>query len=102
MGEGCTKCGYRGYKEKRVKPLEYVSNEGFSLFSAYKWLKNYNILPIEGGLQNQSAKFVRTVEYCDIIASKMQSIKEKFKTAQGKKIESMQQMMRGKRGRKTR
>lgn len=102
LGDGCKRCGERGYKERRVKPLEIVTEKGFSLFKAYKWCKNYNIFPISGGLINQSAKFVRAVEICDIIAVKYEKIKNGYKEMQAKQAEQFQRMLGSKRGRKNR
>lgn len=89
LGDGCRKCGDRGHISKKTKPLEDVTNAGFDLYHTYRWLKNYNILPVEGGLINQTAKFVQAVEFMDIVQMKYAAVTERFKTERAKQIESM-------------
>lgn len=66
LGKGCRrkKCdkGYIFYQK-----LPKVSYEAVKLFKAYIWLKNYNIMPDDGGWLDQSSFFVWMVEYCDLI-----------------------------------
>lgn len=42
------------------------SNE---VFRAYKWLRKYNQFPFPGGWMEQSARFINTVEFIDLIES---------------------------------
>jgi len=36
-------------------------------------LKDYNHLPVEGGMMDQSIRFLRCVEWCDLINLKMKN-----------------------------
>lgn len=95
-GVGCQVCAGRGFKRITVKPLDFVSNDGFHLFSAYKWLKNYSIFPIADGLEKQSVKFVRAVEFMDIVNNATIKNKEESKTDKAREIENMASMLKGK------
>ena len=99
FADGCQRCGGRGYREKRVAPLDLLTEPGTALFNAYRWLKNYNILPISAGLSNQSAKFVKMVEFCDIVVARMSKMKDNIREGEAKQAEMLSKMMRGKRGR---
>jgi len=96
LGTGCLDCGGRGHKKVNDRPLDIVTKEGDTLIKAYKWLKNYSIFPVDGGLQNQSAKFARAVEYCDIVNSSYHKLKEDLKSETAMKIQAMNNMMQGK------
>jgi len=38
-------------------------------FDLYVWLKNYNVLPHAGGLSSQPIRFIKVVEWCDMVSS---------------------------------
>ena len=51
-------------------------------FHAYSLFKNYKVLPESGGLHDQSAYFVRVLNFCDSVLGTLESIKaEKEKQA---------------------
>ena len=75
--------------------------QGYELFTAYKWLKNYGILPIEGGWLQQSAKFVSAVELCDSMMSIYQKIKDTYGGIQAEYIRKFKTLGKGN-GRKNR
>ena len=52
------------------KPEENLTKEGYGLFRAYTYLKNYNIWPNNGGLMRQSSKFIAAIDVIDGIKSK--------------------------------
>lgn len=93
LGDGCKKCGERGKIKQNVPPIQLITDLNCSIFKAYKWLKNYNILPIKGGWLNQSAKFVNAVDFCESISNKMSILKESEKSDKAKEIENFKNMM---------
>lgn len=40
------------------------------MFRLYIWLKNYGLFPSPGGFLTQSAKFIRAVEWMDLVAQR--------------------------------
>jgi len=53
-----------------------INRDGQDLFRAYSWLKNYNQLPEPGGWANQTGKFIRAVEFCDLVVVKMNECRQ--------------------------
>ena len=82
MGDGCPGCD-EGYLDKGDgTPEEYLTEKGRGVFEAYIWLKNYNIWPVTGGLQDQPARFLKVVKFCDAVgAIYAEKIAEKEKEA---------------------
>lgn len=46
-------------------PNSTINNVGIGIFKAYRLYKEYNSFPISGGIYEQSAQFVNTLELCD-------------------------------------
>jgi len=47
------------------------------LFRAYAWLRNYGQLPGPGAWVNQTGIFIRAVDFCDLMISKMNDCRKK-------------------------
>jgi len=77
-----------------------LTEPGTRLFSGYKWLKNYNLLPISKGLSKQTVKFVRMVEFCDIIVAKISKMGNNIKEAEAQQAHKLLRLMDKKHGRK--
>jgi len=64
-GEGCRECNNQGFVSQ--EPAKYKQDE---VFNAWKWLKKYNMLPFPGVWTQQSARFVKTVDFLDAVAGR--------------------------------
>lgn len=82
LGEGCEDC-HRGM----VAPTRCPTVEGkpTKLFKAYREFKRLDVLPILGGWYDQSAKFVKAVEFCDFVCAQYDRLREE-KIAKLKKM----------------
>jgi len=87
VGEGrdCKTCNSaRGHTKEKKPPLELINRNSLALFKYYTFLKNYNIWPIEGGLSEQPAIFIKVIEYCDLVISKFNEIEAERETEKAK------------------
>ena len=89
LGSGCPVCAGDGYITITGKPLGNVTARGFHLFRMYRWMKNYSIFPLGGGLLNQSAKLIRAFEFMDMVNQIAAKTAKDFKTEKAKEIETM-------------
>lgn len=75
LGEECDKCNEgmvtlpEDNEEHEFIPY-HKRNRNYGIFNSYVWLKQYNMLPNEGGWIDQSAKFIKMVEWCDLVHNK--------------------------------
>jgi len=75
FGDGCENCDHgKNYVDEFV--MDTVTQDGAAFFKQYQYLKNYSIFPRAGGLMDQDAKFIRCVDYCDLINLRLEKIKE--------------------------
>lgn len=72
LGEGCQDCGRQGFISE--EPGEIESDE---IFRAYKWLKKYNVFPAPGTWMDQTAIFVNTVEFIDLLEGAWYRLRER-------------------------
>jgi len=79
LGGGCEYCHGEGAVVVSGRITEGVGEEARCLFAAYRWLKDYNILPRSGGVEKQAARFLEAVELIDMAAQAARSMAEKLK-----------------------
>jgi len=72
-----------------------VTNAGIELFKAYSMLKNYNVWPVDGGLVEQSAKFLKCVEWCDLVNSRHEDIEKAIHERQKKQADLSAKALKG-------
>ncbi len=92
LGDDCGGCK-KGFLKQEQRPGTLVGPEGESLFQAYKWLRNYGILPAPGGLQDQPAVFLDAVEWCDSVHSAFARARERRNAEVAKVSASLQKMI---------
>lgn len=74
FGEGCTHCT-AGFVRNREEPE--ITKAGKGLYKAYVWLKNHKVFPDAGAWLDQSAKFLKAVEWMDLVSSKYAKTRER-------------------------
>lgn len=65
LGEKCDVCGDRGWILESVPPEQLLTEDAGELWEGYRFLRDYGIFPVPGGLVNQAARFLSTIRLCD-------------------------------------
>lgn len=52
-----------------TSPASQLGPEGREIFQAYRFLKEYNVMPVPGAQAQQAAVFLEAVNYCDLVHS---------------------------------
>ena len=89
LGDKCEFCEQKGFIIQNEDAYKILSQSGDHLFKAYAWLKNHNQLPAPGTWIEQSAKFIKAVDWCDHVHAKW-----------ARKIKEHNEMMEGLYGKK--
>ena len=71
----CKACNDKGATIQTKPTQDLITDDGLTLFEYYKFLKNYNIWPEDGGLSKQPAIFIKTIKYCDAVIAKFNMYK---------------------------
>jgi hypothetical protein len=56
-----------------------MTDKASEYFEAYSFLKNYNLLPDDGGISNQPSKFLKAIKVCDVADSLYKKLEEENK-----------------------
>lgn len=93
LSDGCGFCGGSGVVAMKSCPsraYQQAMSAMSGLFKAYRWLEDKAIFPISGGLCDQSAYFMRCVEYIKsytaMVEHKKRENADKMKSLVGKKV----------------
>jgi len=90
LGKGCKHC-----QEGIIQHKGPIKTTQIPEFTQYVWLKNYNALPFAGGVLDQPTRFIKVVEWCDMVSSNW----HKWQQAQEETKRKMLDMNRRKNGR---
>lgn len=63
--KACRRCKGHGQVDLYRCPQATIDAEVWSAISAYRWLKEHGVLPLSGGLYDQPAIFVQSVNIID-------------------------------------
>ena len=98
LGDGCKQCGDRGILKHTGRLADSITKAGYSLFEQFKFLKSYNIWPVDGGLIRQSCKFIACIKWCDLVNLKLEEQAKKDKDAKAGFADKFQKMLGSKKG----
>ena len=90
LGSKCEKCK-KGYIEYKGNYKEHINEKARGLFKAYYFLKEYKVWPVNEGMINQNAKFIKTIEFVDMV-------KQRYNEIEQTEMEAKQRMARLKHG----
>lgn len=74
FGEKCEKCSGKGYTYYTQQPVS--NGRCLTLFKAFIWFKNYNLFPSPGTWIEQTAIFLKTIEFCELMNTRLIKMKE--------------------------
>jgi len=76
FGERCGKCGNEGFVYHTEVPE--ITGPVLYLYKAFVWFKKYKILPAPGVWTEQTAKFLKAVEWIEAMNDRLAYLKNEY------------------------
>ena len=92
LGEKCEKCKVSGWTLEDGSPLDQITDEGKDLFSAYRFLKEFNLLPAPGPWLYQTEKFRRALDFVSRVTQAYQARRRQQEADLNRMREAMERM----------